>query len=213
MTGKMDDFASFSIVPIGANTVYPLGDLYVDTNYWMDIALKRRLWRVPEQYLIRYVGLTNNYILWSPHTDDEVIQCFHVDEYIREAKLRGIASEGNKPPYKILEDQIEMAGRMVLTKRTLDGFDTIRKMFNDTVYPIDQIDVTPTTLKIMDIYGVPPKDAKHLAYMWHEETNNLFTRDTNFTTVPGLNLYSGNILTNGNPPFPISAFMPELTPL
>lgn len=212
MTAIMDDFASFSIIPFGTNTSLPLDDLYVDTNCWMDIALKRPGWRIAEQYLVRFVGSSaDNYLLWSPHTDNEVMQCFHVDGFVNEANSRGVTRRGNKAAWKVLEGQLDRAEKLVLGKMALQGFDTIKGMFADVLYPIELIDIMPTTRKIIDTYGVPFKDAQHLAYMWHEETNNLFTRDKDFTTVPGLNLYSGNILTNGNPPFPISAFMPELT--
>jgi predicted nucleic acid-binding protein len=209
----MSDFASFSIVPFGTNTPFPQEELYPDANAWVDIALKQKSWRITEKFLMKFVGINaNNYLLWSQHTTDEVLRCIEVDEYIKEASLRNITGIGNKRPYKVLEDQIDPASKLILENKVLQQYDLIRQKLDDVVYPIDPYDVMPTTRKIMSTYAVPFKDAKHLAYMWHEGTNNLYTNDTRLTPVPGLNIYSIAFGANGNSPFPISSFMPELTP-
>jgi len=201
--------SSFNISVSTANPIFPDGDLYVDTNSWVDIALGRVHGPAIEDYLVNYVSQDGiQIILWSPHSTDELLQCIQVDEYYKEAKIRGI--RGNKA-YKQLEDTISVSDAQHLNASAMQRYDTMFKRFEKNVYEIDRkLDIMPTVKEIMKLYGVPFKDAKHLAYMWHEETNNLVTNDHRFTLIPGINVFSAHMPTNGNPMQPIESFMPLL---
>lgn len=197
-----------SVFNFTANKTFPQGDLYVDTNSWVDMASNRVHGQATEIYLLDFVKQEDDpLILWSPHSSHELLECIHVDEYVKEAHIRGMQG---KRAWKNLENKISTNDAMGINNTVLQRHDNALALFDGSIYPIGQIDVEPTVRQIMKLYGVPYKDAKHLAYMWHEEVNNLLTNDERFTSVPGLNIFSANIKTNGNNILPISSFMPLL---
>ncbi len=186
----------------------PKDDLYVDTNSWVDVALGRSHGQKVEGYLQKFVAQQGTpIILWSPHNTDELMQCIQVDEYRTEAVKRGLKSD----EWKQVENTASEDEKITIHKNVLQRFDSVFSIIKESVFEIsNSINVGPTTREIMVRYGVPYKDAKHLAYMWHEETNNLLTRDKGFRKIPGLNIYSSQIQTNGVHEYSIEEFMPDL---
>lgn len=189
------------------NTILPKGDLYVDTNAWMDISLQRSNGPVTESYMRKYASQDGTpIILWSPHNADELMQGLHVDQYKKESSIRGIPDN----LWKKTENKVTVSEASQVNEEILKRYNTMFNTFSSSVYEIDIYSIMPTVEEIMRIYGVPFKDAKHLAYMWHEETNNILTSDRRFSLIPGLNIYSKNIKTNGNNPYFPEDFMPDL---
>lgn len=191
-----------------ANLIFPQGDLYVDTNGWMDIALNRQYGQANENYLTSFIAQQGDpFIVISPHTNDELLQCLNVDQYVKVAVSRGL----QPVQWKQIEKTMPTPDAKLLNQRVLNELDKVLANFECSLYDIgNSLNVQSTVKEIMTLYGVPYKDAKHLAYMWHEEVNNLLTNDLRFTLVPGLNIYSAHIRANGRAPFPIENFMPDL---
>lgn len=194
-----------------SNIILPQGDLYVDTNSWIDIVLSRHHGQATEQFLIKFVGQQNMtpIIVWSPHNEHELLEVLNVNEYNLEANARNIT--GDKP-WKQAENSMPINDAKLLNQRIIQKYESIKAKFAQSLFEIDRtLDVSETTKEIMIRYGVPYKDAIHLAYMWHEEVNNLLTRDKRLANiVPGINIFSPEIKSNGNNPYPVTSFMPDL---
>ena len=187
------------------NSLFPK-ELLIDTNSIINAFTKRQNGMVIDRYLDELVRRGSVIFLYSK-IEEEILDFFHVDEYISKAKNEGIYKD-HKADWKKTENTIDRTEAQRLSLNALSRKDAVLyvKSKNGIVLPIEEKDYKSLSLDIYKNYGGNRKDAEHIAVANEYGINNFITQDSNsgngFFRYPNINIF-------GNTKHIIGAYQPN----
>jgi hypothetical protein len=185
----------FDIKYLIKNDVKGMPDvIYIDANPIIDMAQGNKIGTITKDFLEKYYKDPNNIAIWSKYTYKEVHKFFHIDEYMRFAKHKGIIDEHGETSWKVAENVATLTERQRLNQtvddRVGDIFQSLRRYgYKET---LDEEIVEELAHACYREYGGNMADAEHLAFSNQVEVNSVLTNDAGFIRYPWLNLFCAN---------------------
>lgn len=162
-------------------------ELYLDTNVAVDLIARRNNSYEIERFLKEFSINKGNTLFWSTHTENELLDCLHVDTYQSNASKYGY----KRNEWKKMENEISNSDSAKLAQEALNRYQsglTVLNQFGSLLS--DEPDNLPKKVTtIYTTYGGNRKDAEHIAFANSYEINNILTNDSGFLRFPDQNIF------------------------
>ncbi len=194
--------------------------VYLDTNPIINIMDQGRHSESDTEY-IKELFSKGGIIAWSHHTEQELRNHIHVNEYMRYARdnhalLLSQRSHGNTPLWKIAEDKVSNEVSKQIAINVHDQAESVFDELRNYGFLLDgkefcTNEVVELTRYIYSRCGGSEKDAKHIAFANLYGINNIFSHDAgmlryHFQNVFGASNGVVNNCINGQAPLNFTSF-------
>lgn len=194
--------------------------IYLDTNPIINI-MKQGNHSQSDTNYIKELFNRGGIVSWSHHTEQELRDYLHVNEYIRyslnnRAALEAQRGNTDKPLWKVAEDKVS---NQVSKQIAIDVHDKAESIFGELRNYGLLLDgkefcdneIVELTRFIYSECGGSEKDARHIAFANLYEINNIFSHDAGLLRYSFQNVFGGsngivNNCKNGQAPIDFTSF-------